>query len=217
MRATTCRATACSSRPSATLLGVRAGGALCAIASTIIFGVLAEDYFGPGARWGTCAFAVVAVGDIWLGRLAFALGVTLALAAGLALRRGHTASAVVLSALAAAASPVAGLLLGLAGLTVSLHRRAPRAVLALGLPAAAVVVPLALLFPEGGHEPFPIISFGVGGDRGGGVPACPADRCGACCEREGSSIWRPAFSAWRSGHRSEATSSAMACCWRGRC
>lgn len=147
--------------PFGALLGVRAAGALCAVASTIIFGALTEEDFGPGARWGTCAFAVVAVGDIWLGRLAFALGVTLALAAGLALRRGHTAPAVVLSVLAAAASPVAGLLLGLAGLTVSLHRREPRAVLALGLPAAAVVVPLALLFPEGGHEPFPIISFGV--------------------------------------------------------
>ena len=147
--------------PFGTLLGARAAGAICAIASTVIFGALTEEDFGPGARWGTCAFAVVAVGDIWLGRLAFALGVTLALAAGLALRRGHTPLAALLAVMSAAASPVAGLLLGLAGLTVSLHRRSPRAVLALGLPAAAVVVPLALLFPEGGHEPFPIISFGV--------------------------------------------------------
>jgi hypothetical protein len=147
--------------PFGTLLGVRAAGALCAIASTILFGALTERDFGRGAHWGTAAFAVAAVGDVWLGRLAFALGVTLALASGLSLRRGHTAAAVGLAALSAAASPVAGLLLGLAGLSVSLHKRAPRAVLALGLPAAAVVLPLALLFPEGGHEPFPIISFGV--------------------------------------------------------
>lgn len=147
--------------PLGALLGVRAIGAICAVTSTVLFGALVEEDFGPGARWGTMAFAVVAVGDIWLGRLAFALGVTLALAAGLALRRGHTVPAVLLAVCSAAASPVAGLLLGLAGLTVSLFERSPRAVLALGLPAAAVVVPLALLFPEGGHEPFPLISFCV--------------------------------------------------------
>ncbi len=147
--------------PLGALLGVRTIGAICAVTSTILFGALMKEDFGPGARYGTIAFAVVAVGDIWLGRLAFALGVTLALAAGLALRRGRTAPAVLLALCCAAASPVAGLLLGLAGLTVSLYCRSPRAVLALGLPAAAVVVPLALLFPEGGHEPFPLISFCV--------------------------------------------------------
>jgi hypothetical protein len=147
--------------PLATLLGLRATAALCVLSSTVLFGALTEMEFGPGARWGTLAFALAAAGDIWLGRLSFALGVTLALASGLALRRGHTAGTAVLAAICAAASPVAGLLLGLAGLTVSLYQRAPRAALALGLPAAAVVLPLALLFPEGGAEPFPIISFGA--------------------------------------------------------
>ena len=145
--------------PLGSLLGVRAVGAACALLSTVLFGALTERDFGRGAHWGTLAFAVAAVGDIWLGRLAFALGVTIALASGLALRRGQTAGAALLAALCTAASPVAGLLLGLAGLTVSLHRRAPRAALTLGLPAAAVLLPLALLFPEGGAEPFPIVSF----------------------------------------------------------
>ena len=145
--------------PLGDLLGLRALAALCAVCSTILFGALTEADFGTGARWGTLAFAVAAVGDIWLGRLSFALGVTIALAAGLSLRRGQTVVAALCAALCAAASPVAGLLVGLAGLTVSLHQRAPRAVLALGVPAAAVVLPLALLFPEGGSEPFPIVSF----------------------------------------------------------
>jgi len=145
--------------PLGALFGVRAVAGLSALGSTILFGALTAPDFGRGARWGTPAFAVAAVGDIWLGRLSFALGVTVALGAALALRRGHTAAASLLALLCAAASPVAALLLGLGGLTVSVHQRAPRAVLVLGLPAAVVVVPLALLFPEGGSEPFPIVSF----------------------------------------------------------
>ncbi|HEX9481865.1 MAG TPA: hypothetical protein VF927_07165 [Solirubrobacteraceae bacterium] len=140
-------------------LGVRAAGALCALASTALFAVLLGDRYGRGARWGGGAFAVAAVGDIWLGRLAFALGVSLALAAVLSYERGHPLPAALLAALAAAASPVAGLLLGLAALTGALHARSPRALLVLGVPAAAVVLPLSALFPEGGTEPFPILSF----------------------------------------------------------
>jgi hypothetical protein len=145
--------------PTGGVIGVKATAAICAVASTVMFGELAESEFGEAGRWATVAFAVAAAGDIWLGRLAFAMGVSLALGSALSLRRGHTAAAVVLAALSAAGSPVAGFMLGLAGLTVSVHERRLRPVLALGLPAAAVVIPLALLFPEGGSEPFPLISF----------------------------------------------------------
>ena len=144
-----------------TMLGVRAVGAICALLSTMLFAGLTFPTYGRGACWGSFAFAVAAVGDIWLGRLAFALGVSLALAAGLSFRRGHMAAAVPLAALCAAASPVAGLLLGLAGLTVAVAERSLRPLLVLSLAPAAIVVPLALLFPEGGFEPFPIISFGI--------------------------------------------------------
>jgi hypothetical protein len=64
-----------------------------------------------------------------------------------------------LAALCAAASPVAGVLLALAGLSVALARRSPRDVLILAVPAAAIVLALALLFGEGGYEPYPILSF----------------------------------------------------------
>jgi hypothetical protein len=140
-------------------LGLRTVGALCVLASTALFAALVADEYGKAARWGVAAFAVAAVGDVWLGRLAFALGVALALGAALSLRRGHPLPAAALAVLAAAASPVAGLLLGLAALTVALAERSPRPLLALAVPAAAVVLPLALLFPEGGYEPFPILSF----------------------------------------------------------
>jgi hypothetical protein len=142
-------------------IGLRAAGALCVLASTALFASLVAGECGRAARWGAAAFAVAAVGDIWLGRLAFALGVAIALGAALALRRGHLLGAVVLAALAAAASPVAGLLLGLAAATVAIVRRSPRPLLTLAAPAAAVVLPLAMLFPEGGYEPFPFLSFVV--------------------------------------------------------
>jgi hypothetical protein len=144
-----------------TLIGVRTVGALCVLVSTALFAALAAPRYGRGAAWGAAAFAVAAAGDVWLGRLAFALGVSLALGAVLALRRGHPVGAAALAATAAAASPVAGLLLGLAAATVALATRSRGALLTLALPAAAIVVPLAILFPEGGYEPFPILSFAV--------------------------------------------------------
>jgi hypothetical protein len=143
------------------MMGVRTVGALCVPISTALFAALAAGEWPRGARWGAMAFAVAALGDVWLGRVPFALGVSLALGAGLSLRRGHPFLAAALAALAAAASPVAGLLLGLAAATVALSTRSPRALLALAAPAAAVVVPLAMLFPEGGFEPFPLGSFAV--------------------------------------------------------
>ena len=145
--------------PLAALLGLRAVAALSVLASAALFERLVLGVYGPRARWGAAWFAVAAVGDIWLGRLTFALGVTCAVAAVFALVRGHPRWAALAAALCAAASPVAAVLLGLAALTDALARRSPRALLALALPAAVVAVPLALLFEEGGFEPFPIRSF----------------------------------------------------------
>ncbi len=145
--------------PLASLLGLRVVAAMSVLTSAALFERLVLGVYGRSARWGALWFAVAAVGDIWLGRLTFALGVTFAVAAVLALVRGRVRWAVLLAALCAAASPVAGVLLGIAALTDALARRSPRALLVLALPAAAVVVPLALLFPEGGFEPFPTISF----------------------------------------------------------
>jgi hypothetical protein len=104
-------------------------------------------------------FAVAAAGDAWIGRVTFALGVTLGLGAALGLARGRPLLAAVLSALCAAASPVTGLFLALAGAAYALGTRRPARGLALGGPALAVAVLLALLFPEGGREPFPATTF----------------------------------------------------------
>jgi hypothetical protein len=128
--------------PLGAVFGVRLLGVVSVLASVALFERLSFAIYGPGARWASVWFAVAAVGDVWIGRLSFALGVPF-----------------VLAALCAAPSPVAGVLLALGGLTHALATRSPRALLVLAVPVAVVVVPLALLFPEGGFEPFPVLSF----------------------------------------------------------
>jgi hypothetical protein len=183
--------------PLAWLLGLRAVGALSVLLSTLCFERIAVGVYGRSARWAAVPFALAAVGDVWIGRLAFALGLAFALAAvvvlvgregalradegagaraaGAAGARGaggasgrgaagaavawRPATAALLAAMSAAASPVAGALLALAALSESLWRRSPRALLVLGLPAGVVVLALGGLFPEGGTEPYPLVSF----------------------------------------------------------
>ena len=149
--------------PLSALIGVRAVGVLAVLASATLFERLASSVYGVAARWGAAFFALAAVGDVWAGRITFALGVPFALAALMAIRRAGVAWRVVLAVLlalaCAAASPVAGALLALAGLTWAISQRRPGAALALGLPAVLLLGALALLFPEGGFEPYPFLSF----------------------------------------------------------
>jgi hypothetical protein len=145
--------------PLAWVFGLRVVGALSVLASVACFEALAVAAYGRSARWAAALFALAAVGDVWIGRLAFALGVSFALAAVLARSRGRLRLAAVLALASAAASPVAGVLLALSALTEALWRRSGRPLLVLAAPAAVVVLALAALFPEGGYEPFPALSL----------------------------------------------------------
>jgi N,N-dimethylformamidase beta subunit-like, C-terminal len=161
--------------PLAVLLGLRTVAALSVLVSAVLCERLLRERYGEAARWGAVWFALAAVADIWIGRLTFALGVAFAVACLLVLWGGapesraarkvrgrgwiRTGAAAGLAVLCAAASPVAGLLLALLALTYSLLARSPRAVLVAGVPAVAVAVALAALFPEGGWEPYPFTSF----------------------------------------------------------
>jgi hypothetical protein len=155
------------------LIGMRLVGALAVLLSTFAFERIAFAVYGPRAHWGAVCFAVAAAGDVWIGRLTFALGVTFATLAVLALVRRRPWPAALLTAVCAATSPVAGLLLALAGATYMLAAIPPgalrlsewrpvvlgalasrRGAMALVLPAFLVVLPLEVLFPEGGWEPF---------------------------------------------------------------
>ena len=103
-------------------------------------------------------FAAGASISLYTGRLTFALGVPIALAALFAAQRGHRLAAIGFAALCPLASPVAALFLacGALGYAVAERRRQ-----GLEIAAAAAVTALAmsLAFPEGGTEPFDFSSF----------------------------------------------------------
>ena len=116
--------------PLASLIGMRALAVVSVLVSVALFERIVLGVYGDEAcvRWGACLFAVAAVGDVWSGRLTFALGVTLALASVYALGRERLLAAALAAGVCAAASPVAGVLLALAGLSYALARREPTGV-----------------------------------------------------------------------------------------
>lgn len=163
--------------PLGSLAGLHALAVTAAIVSVALFERIVLGVYGR-SRWvlaGACLFAVAAVGDVWSGRVTFALGVTFALACVWAARRavrwavggtarwGWLAVAVVavglLAAACTAASPVAGLLLALAAVTYALVYRAVWVAAVIVGAVALVAVPVRVLFPEGGFEPYPLTSF----------------------------------------------------------
>ena len=104
-------------------------------------------------------FAAGTTINLFTGRLTFALGVTIALAAVYAAQCGYRRTALCFAALCPFASPVAALFLACGGLA---HWVANRARLGLELAAVAfgTALALALAFPEGGSEPFAYTAFG---------------------------------------------------------
>jgi hypothetical protein len=147
--------------PLAAWLGVRTIGALAVLASSLLFERVARVTYGSAARWGAIWFALAALGDVWSGRITFALGVSFALGAIAALTWGRAGrpAAVALAVLSAACSPVAGALLALAAVTHALVRRSSRSALLLAAPALAAIAVLVGCFAEGGWEPYPLLSF----------------------------------------------------------
>jgi hypothetical protein len=140
-------------------VGVRTVGAAAVLVSAALFERVAVRVYGRAAVWGSVWFAAAALGDVWSGRVTFALGVSVALAAVLALGYGRALMAGFLAGVCAACSPVAGALVALAGLTYAVAARSPRTLVVLGGPPAVVVGAVAVLFPEGGWEPYPLLSF----------------------------------------------------------
>jgi hypothetical protein len=138
----------------ALVLGMRLVGVLALLASTWAFERIAVAVYGARARWAAACFALAASGDLWIGRLTFALGAAFAMLAVLALVRRRPLVAGALATLCAASSPVAGLLLAFAGVTHMLCARRVRPAVALVAAPLAVVLALQLLFPEGGWQPY---------------------------------------------------------------
>lgn len=141
-------------------------GALSAVAAAGLFGALAHHRYGSSARLGVLWFAVATATNLFTGRLTFALGVALGLAALLALQRGRRVLAIAFAVLTAFASPVAGLFLAIAGAAVALARRpvvAGRGAwiggAAVVIAAAASIAALVAAFPLEGVEPFVASAF----------------------------------------------------------
>ncbi len=144
--------------PLGAALGPRVVGALSAVAAAALFGALARYRYGPRARLAILWFGAATASLLIAGQLTFALGVALGLGALVALQRGQPALAVALGALTGCASPVAGLFVALAGVTVAIGAGS-RAGLALAAATLAPIAALALAFPTSGYFPFVATAF----------------------------------------------------------
>lgn len=139
--------------PLAALIGARVVGVLAVLVSTALFAHLVRRYGGEHARAAAVWFGAAAVGDLFIGRLTYALGVTLGLAAVTALSRGGRRWAAVLGVACAAASPIAGLFLVLVAVA-AWRTIGARAAAWLGAPSLVAVALMDLVFPDGGRQPF---------------------------------------------------------------
>lgn len=140
--------------PLAALVGSVTLGAVSCVGSTWMATRILQEAMGedaPGRVAGLVWFSVVTVADLVIGRLPFALGLTLGLAAVYAVQRRRPALAGLAAAGCSLASPLAAGFLLLAGLawlpSVGWRRVAPFAASATGLGVAAV-------FGGGGNFPF---------------------------------------------------------------
>jgi hypothetical protein len=146
------------SPPLGAAIGVRLMGALAAVAASVLFALLARRRYGDQALLGSLWFGAGTATMLFTGRLTFALGVAIGLAALLALQRRRPLVAGSLAALSTFGSPVAGLFTGLAGVAVALagERRGGAAV-AFG--AGGALAALAVAFPTEGSHVFVVSSF----------------------------------------------------------
>jgi hypothetical protein len=126
---------------------------VAATCSTWFFGLLVLRHFGPRARVAVMLFALAVLADVVVGRSAFELGQAFALAALLALSRRVWPAAIALALLTAASSPVAAALLALAAAVIGVSRGRALAI-AVAVAAAVPVFVVAMLFPDGGYQPF---------------------------------------------------------------
>lgn len=142
------------------LVGPRLLAALSLTVATALFVPLASGRFEPRAvRLGSLWFALGAAVALLAFRVPFDLGLALGMGALALAQRGRRAGALALALLAGAASPVAAGFLALAALAWWLSLRARMFALWLAVAALAPVALLALMFPEGGYQPFAASAF----------------------------------------------------------
>jgi hypothetical protein len=140
------------------LIGPRLVGVLSAVIASLLFSAIAYRRFGERARLGVIWFATATSISLFTGRLTFALGVAVALAAVFAMQSGHRLLAIFFAALTPLASPVAALFLACGVVAYAIAERSRRG-LELALIAVGMAVLMSSAFPEGGTEPFDFSSY----------------------------------------------------------
>jgi hypothetical protein len=152
--------------PLAAAFGPQLVAAVAATASATLFELIVHRHFGRRSWLGALWFGLATATDLYTGRLTFALGVLFGLGAVLALQRRRPGWAAGFAVLCALASPVAALFVALAGATDAVARyarerrlRASRPGLLTALAALVPVLALAVAFPEGGNEPFILMTL----------------------------------------------------------
>jgi hypothetical protein len=137
---------------------------LCAasgVVSAVLFHRLVHQAFGTSARVGSVWFATSTVTNLIVGRVTFALGITFALAALLALQRHRAALGVPCALLCALVSPVAGLFLAVAAGAWGIARPSARtAAWLVALIGIGPVLAIAALFPSPGAQPYELWALG---------------------------------------------------------
>ncbi|HEV2923403.1 MAG TPA: hypothetical protein VGW98_05180 [Solirubrobacteraceae bacterium] len=137
------------------LVGPPLLAAVSMTAATALFAALIERRFPERAvRVASAWFGLGAAIALLSSRVPFDLGLALGLGSLLAAQRQRQALALVLAALCALASPVAGAFLALAALAWALAGEERGRAVALAGVALAPILALVLLFPEGGTQPF---------------------------------------------------------------
>jgi hypothetical protein len=163
--------------PAAALLTPQLVAGIAAPVSTALFESLARRRYGEEAWLGSLWFGVATASSLYSGRLTFAFGLAPAVGTALALQRRRPALATSLAVVTALASPVDALFAALAGAAYAIaeylnnDRRLTAALpgIAVVIGAFAPVIALAIMFPEGGTEPFafsalwPIVLVSVAG------------------------------------------------------
>jgi hypothetical protein len=128
------------------------------ILSAVLFALLVTHEWGEAGRWPARVFALLAIGPLFTGSYAYAVGLTALLATLVAAQRGYTWLAVVLGALTLGFSPLAFVFLCIVLLATALGRRCvTRRTVILGsglLVAAAVEVAALAVFPSASRYPF---------------------------------------------------------------
>ena len=169
--------------PVSAALSPQLAAGLAATATAAVFEPLARRHFGDRAWAGAVLFGAATAINLYSGRLALAFGVLPALGAVAALDRDRVGPAAALAIVSALCSPVAALFAAIAAGAHALGRLAsgrglgpalpgaagrPASGRGLGpaLPGAAVAVAalapvglLAIAFPEGGAEPFSLLTL----------------------------------------------------------